>query len=793
MQRRGRAAAIFILAWATFVGGLVPTLADDDLERRLATLRTQVENHSLGVEKREQIALEMATALDRAAQAASTSTERRKHWTEAINLLDQFEKANPGHAQSNQFRFQAAVYLWARGRLWADQWELAPREDEVRASAVENLDVAISRFRSLSGSLRTADKVLAENIRFRLAQALADRARLDPDDSDERRSQLRDAKQLLEKPFTEPALHGFASLLRAEVLGKLGDTAGAKSAVEAAEKATPPPAPEALLETKLGIMTAGNQFEQALKTIEDSTVSSAGKALQSIRIRLAQRARLSPGPARSEVEKALFKAAKAVQGSPSSEARLALLELGRGVKEPDETQEPDAWDLLAESAIAAGDLARASVLETKGADRATARGEFEKAATLRLRAGALLFRTEQFLKADELLSRVADDQKAGDARVKAGLLRIMARARALATKQPGASQAAYVTALESQIRDFPKDASASEARWLLGKLRLAASKRAEAEALWTDIPRSDPRWLDARLAVAELRQEALDTQRISNDRELVRQRYTEARSFLNASYIQCKDDPERAAINLAIVRLELTPEVGQAEEAQRLCESIQRSASRVDQRDRARRLHLVAVAKLNRFLEAEKDARAEVNLSPPAELLEIARLLDLVATESSSDLQVRRFGLILRVLLARVVERQAELSEADRGEAKLRQTRAYLFIGDDARARASITSEWGTPASLDDRILKDMADTYLRLSAFDLAADVQRLRSRQAVTGSPAWFEARYGLALADYRAGKGSEAAKLIDATAILHPDLGGGDLREKFIHLRERLNPEE
>jgi hypothetical protein len=794
MRRRGRSSVVFTLAWALFIGsGLVRVRADDELEKHLATLRTQVNNKSLQVDQRAQIALEMAATLDRAAQAASTSPERRKRWTEAINLIDQFEAENPGHNQSPQFRFQAAVYIWARGRLWADQWELAPSDKEARGLAVENLEVAISRFRSLNGSLREADKVVSQNVRFRLAQALVDRSRLDPEDSEERRSRLRDAALMLEKPMEEPALRGFASLLYADVLGKLGDENGAKSALASAAKATPPPTPEALLEAKVGIMMAGHQFDQALKAVEESTAGASGKALLTVRIRLAQRARLAPGSARGEAEKALFEAARPLQGASNSEARLALLELGRGVKEPDSAQDPDAWDLLAEAAIVAGDFGRASALEAKGADRAEAMGQPEKAAALRLRAGAALFRAEKFLEADAMLNRVADARQAGDSRPKAGLLRIMARARALATKQPGASQSAYLAALESQIRDFPKDPSANEARWLLGKLRLATSSPAEAQALWADIPRSDPRWLDARLAVAGLNQEALDAQRITNDRPLVRQCCTEARSFLSSSQSQCQSDAERAAISLAMVRLELTPEVGHPEEARRLCESIQRTASQADQRDRARRLDLVAAAELNHFLEAEQAARAEIKLSHPADLLEIARELDRVASEFSSDLRVRRFGLIMRLLLVRVLERQGELSKAELGEAKLRHTRALLYIGDEARARDSITSDWGTPASLDDRILRDMADTYVRLSAFDLAAEVQRLRARRAVTGSPSWFESRYGLALADYRAGKNREASKLIDATAILHPDLGGGELRDKFVHLRGRLTPEE
>lgn len=794
MRRRSKAPMVFLIGWALLVGSALPRAqADDDLERHLAALRSQVENGSLDLEKREQIVLEMAATLDRAAQSAATAQERRKRWTEAINLIDRFDSHHPGHSQSNQFRLQSAVYLWARGRLWADQHELAPGDREARDAAIENLDVASTRLQSLSAALRADDKVLAQNVRFRLAQAIVDRARLDPESSDEQRSRLDLARQVLEKPIDEPALLGFASLLRADVLAKLGDEKGATSALEAAEKAAPAPPPEAILDAKVGIAMAGKQFDQAIKVIERSTIAATGKALLTLRVRLNQRARLAPGSARSDVEKALFEAASSLQGSSNAEAKLALLNLAREIKEPDDTQAPSAWDVLAGAALAAGDLARASALDSKGADRADAVGQPEKAAELRLRAGASLFQAGKFLEADAILTRVVDDKKAGDSRAKSGLLRILARARALATKLPGASQASYTSALESQIRDFPADVTANEARWLLGKFRLASSKSAEAQSLWAEIPPSDPRWLDARLAIARLRQEALDSQRINNDRTLVRQRYTEARSFLNESYTQSQNDTQRAAINLALIRLELTPEVGQADEARRLCESILRSAGQTNQRDQARRLHLIAVAELNHFLEAEQAARAEIKLSHPADLLEIARLLDHVASESSSDLRVRRFGLINRLLLAGIFERQGELSQAQLAEAKLRQTRAWLFTGDEARARASITAEWGSPPSLDDRTLRDLADTYIRLSAFDLAAEVQRLRSRQAVTGSPAWFESRYGVALAYYRAGKNREAAKLIDATAILHPELGGGDLRDKFIHLRERLHPEE
>src|SRR5206468_2008666 len=146
----------------------------------------------------------------------------------------------------------------------------------------------------------------------------------------------------------------------------------------------------------------------------------------------------------------------------------------------------------------------------------------------------------------------------------------------------------------------------------------------------------------------------------------------------------------------------------------------------------------------------------------------------------------------LRVLLDPILKAQDRLSPAELAESRLRQVRAFLLSGDEPRARAALTDGLSMSPELGDRLLKDLADAYVRLGAFNIAADVHRLRSQRATTGSLPWFEARYGLALAYYRSQRAREAAKLIDATAILHPDLGGGELRDKFIQLRQRVNPD-
>jgi len=762
---------------------------EDDLDQRLSSVKRELEDPTLDLDRREQTALDMAVRLDQAAQEAQTSVDRRKRWTEAINLLDAFEARNRGHARSDEFRFQSAVYIWARGRLWADQSGQAPDKEEPKQLAIENLDVAISRFRSLNTSIPSTERSLLDNVRFRLAQSLGDRARLDPKDSDLQRERREEALKALETPIEQPQLQHFAILLRAELLGLLNREKQAlrilKEAEAAPNQSIPP---DSLLETLVGLRVADEQFDQALEDIKNSKADELCRDRMKLRVRVGQRGSMLPGASRSRVEQAMFETATSLRGRPEPEARAALVDLSRSVSEPDATQDPMAWDLLTDIALGQGDLARASALAIQGAARADALRQPKVASALRLKGGAALFRAGQYLEADKVFSQLTEDAQGGESRPKAGLLRIMARARALADGIEGASQTDYRSALEYQIKTFPEDPSSSEARWLLGKVERAA-RPSKARALWSAIPRSAPQWLDSRLAILQIQQDQLDNQRLVNNRAHVKSLYNEAKSFLNKSYGEAKEDRERAAINLGLIRLELTPEVGEPANAQKLCDVVQRSVALPQQRLRAQQFKVVALCQLARFLEAEKIARAEVETGDPAEQLESLRLLDQTASEFPQETTTRRVGLILRFMLAKLLERPEAFSSQALSELRMRQTRALLFLGDDERARASITAGWGESTSTDDATLRDLADTYLRLGAFKLAAEAQRLRARQASSGSPSWFEARYGLALAEYRAGNPTQAAKLIDGIAILHPEMGGGELKEKFDRLRTRL----
>ncbi len=375
------------------------------------------------------------------------------------------------------------------------------------------------------------------------------------------------------------------------------------------------------------------------------------------------------------------------------------------------------------------------------------------------------------------------------------MLRAMARGRALAVGVPGVTAATYAAALQQQIVAFPADPATAEARWLLGTLLRAAGEPGKAEPLWTAIAQGSPRWLDARLAIAELRRAAVESERLSGDRRLIALAYQRADSFLTESAQQARNEREQAELMLARARLNLVPTAGKAQLAVSLLERLGRLGLTPQERYRTRLARMIALVQVGPpYLDAEREAQTHATWADPSArgaFIDAIRLLDQCASFAEVDLHQRRLGMVLRLLVQPVLQDpdDEKWTAEERSEIKLRLTRAYLFLGDERNARTSLQGWTGLPRSAPDDLLRDLGDTYNRLEAYELAVDVQRLRLRNLQTGTASWFEARYGLALAYFHSGHLKEAAQLIDATAILHPDLGGGTVQKKFIKLRQRL----
>jgi tetratricopeptide (TPR) repeat protein len=767
-------------------------MADDELARHLTTIRSQIENVTIDLARREELALEMAGTLDRAGQSSPDSDVRQRRWSEAIELLDWFLKENPDPPRERQVRFQAAVLRWAQGRSWTETGLLSPDDQKPRQQAAAALDNAIERFRSVAGGGN--NPTLADNLRFRLAEALADRADLEPRGTPSRKSQESEALNLLDQAPTETGLAGFWHLLKADLLRRLGKSAEAEKEIAIAVKSTPAPPPREVVEVNIPLLIELGRYGEAVKSLEASRLDKPVMALWMVRIRLAQLASPPAGPERFNLESELFGWIKDLRAGTSLERRLALLDLARSALVPDQKQPSDVWESLADAYGAAGEPAKAGAEMVRAADRAAALGQAAEAAAYRLRGGGFLFQAGLYLEADKILSRAAaDPAAAGALRAKAGMLRCLARGRALALGLPGVSGGSYATGLEQQLRDFPADPSTNEARWLLGQLAVAAGDRPRAETLWSAIALESPRWLDSRLAIAALDRQDLDRQQINPERHRLMELFERADRFLDRAIEQAQSEPGKAELLLARARLDLTPNVGKPEMARELCGRVSRLPGAAGFQYQARLYRLVALVELGRYVEAERDAQNHWSWSTSSEqdaLFDAVRLLDQCAASAETDLRQRRFGLVLRLIVEPLVTSSDEKTDQNQhSELAMRLTRAFLFTGADREARRSVAAWRGGPQSTDERLLRDLGDTYHRLEAHALNIDVQRLRLKNTPSGSLPWLDARYALALAYFHTGRLKEAAQLIDSTSILHPELGGNALHDKFIHLRQRL----
>lgn len=766
---------------------------DDETAQYIASMKERLDDRSIDVDARESLALETAATLDRAARAEPSLAGKLARWDVAVELLDDFDRKDEDHPRRREFGLQSAVYRWAEARAWNDRRAVRPAEvpDSKREAAA--LDDSIARLRRIVGG---EPGPVTDNIRFRLAWALTDRAALEAAGSPSATLRRDEAAGLLKDPPTEASLSGFHALLKAELLREAGKIEEAAAQVAVAARSQAPPPEAEILDVLLPILVDRRAFAEARKAIDAMGLPAPAKDLQRVRVDLGEWKAAEPGPPgaarRRAMEDDVLDRIRAMKAAGAPELRVALSELAASglAFEPDAPRE--FWDAVAEGFEVRGDPIAASATSEKAAARAERDGRRAEAAESRLRAAGFLFQAGRFGEADSLLDKVVSDPQAGPSRPRASLLQALARGREAA----GAADARadrYEQALARHLKEFPDDPTSIEARWLLGTLEQARGRRDKALELWKAVPPESPRWIQARIAACEALRHALEDRVAAEEREGLEAEAEAARAFLDESarLARQRSDSDRAELLIAQARLNLTPIVGRpalAREAAEQCLAMNLTPS---QRYRAKLARMAAMAAGGRYIEAEREAQQHASWSVPedrAALLDAVRQLDLSAAAAETDLPQRRFAQVAKALIAPLLQDPA-LPDALRNELTFRLARAQLFQGDSQGAQATLHNWAPSTDRADDRYLRDLADAYSRLDANELAIDVQRLRIEKLNSGSRPWFDARYGLALAYYRMGRKRDAAQLIEATSILHPDLGGGRLREKFIRLRQRL----
>ena len=116
--------------------------------------------------------------------------------------------------------------------------------------------------------------------------------------------------------------------------------------------------------------------------------------------------------------------------------------------------------------------------------------------------------------------------------------------------------------------------------------------------------------------------------------------------------------------------------------------------------------------------------------------------------------------------------------------------RALADAGETAEALAAY-GKLAKAFPRDGTIQEEYVELLLTQSAtrwLKLALAKARALEKKSPPQGPRWFRAKYAVALAHYRLGNKEQAAKIITLVELLHPELGGPELKAQFVALRAR-----
>jgi tetratricopeptide (TPR) repeat protein len=759
-----------------------PTAAelDPELRAHLDELRRQIDDPATPEADRAKLAVDAVATLDRAALATSSEGRRRAAWSSAARFLDRFRARYPSHPRDAGLALQAAGFRWAIAHTWAEQWERDPAAASAHSRAVDSLEAVCDELRDLRGQVPPAPDELSDILRDRLARALLDRALVETTAGDRREVLLSEAlAELRELPQTQ-SLRGHALLLRASILNELRRYEPALDDVRQARRSAPPLIPAVLAEIESAALIGLGRFEEATAVCQDERLDEATRARLAMRLSLARRERATTEPDRRAAETDAYAQVAALSGD---EARTARMELARSIAEPDPTQPPESWVILADGRHALGDRPGAARLLLGGARRADALGDHPKAGPIRYRAASILHEAGRFQEAATILRPLRDDPDgAADLRSRTGML--LALSLAPAAPQSAAGAGAYVKALEEQIALFPDEAVTDEARLRLGHIRYDEGDHPAAIAQWESVPAGHPSWLAARLAVFRLLLEELEATGLEAPVN-PRQELGAIRRLLSSIEHSGDDPGRRLEVDLARLRLELSDRVNGLEEAQMILDRLVALPMRPDQHCRRNGYQAVWLLRKGRYGEAERSLSTFQEAAGDEERAELLRFLDRLAVGSESDVLRRRIGSMMLELLPG----QGTGSTKPSVSMQLYEARARIARGDGPSAVPLLDSLDRRRAALDDEQLSLLARAWLQIDATDRAVAVLGERARRQRPGRTSWLDARYDLAVAYQQSGRADLARRLIDATALLHPEMGGPDRRARFEALRRRI----
>jgi len=799
-------------------------------ERRLYRLAEQyclqrIDEAQLSLRQRTELAVELARTY--AEHAVQTPPEQRDaFWQKAHQVAADYRTAFPDSPRLILVDLQDALTHLARGELLRQEAALSGRPQSLLDGARKSLrqavrglaaaDEQLNQLLRMSLGRQEEDgltgeqlQVLARSISYQLAKAFRNQGQCYPPQSPDWTNSLSRALQRL-TPLAETAVADGvvwqSRLDRVECLRLLERHAAAQEALAKIDQADPPDAIKWKAQAqRVRLLLAAERYD-ALGDVLRADLSAKATAAAPADFCFAQ----------LEAAVALWRRAAE---SEDEQAAANWQEAANRLAEQIKQRYGPYWMRRAETLLAyavsgtTGGSAAAHLQAAesfyRGGQFAAALEQYDQAYDLAVKendasgafkagfaAAALERERKQYHAALERFRQVAlqrrDHPQAGQSHLAAVFTAAQAAQAAEGHRQQQA-MAAYETLLEEHIKTWPQAASASEARFWLGRLLQARGDLQRAAALYQEIDPAHERFPAAVDAVEDCYDRLLAGLRQRGETARFNAQLAGAIAYFQ--HVVFGDDnawprqwtPPLRSAALAAARLRLQHRGDGFAAAERLLRAALEGGEEAggDWQAEARVLLVIALAGQKRPDEAAT-LLEKISTGPPRAVIAMQQALADLASAASPDAQRELARLELQAAEL-VAARAAELSPEEQRQFASLRAAALLRSGQREKALAEyrrLAKAYPRDGELQEALAVLLSESDAK-DGQEAALERFRQIEQKSRRGTDRWFRAREGQARMLLELGRNDEAAKLIRLTKILHPQLGGSKQKLRFEEL--------
>lgn len=795
-------------------------------ERRLFGLaedycREQLQSPQLDAARRAQLTIELVRALAAKAielpPAKSAST-----WQQALEVVADFARQYPDNPRLPLVELQGALVQLARGELLRDQLEFAAGGDERYRPALAELQGAIAKLAELRRrnelQLRDAPLSSKDDQQLTAAELAATGDHLDrqlarayrrqagcfasgtPDAVDSLNQAVELLRQLSQRETTDE-LRWECRLELAACWRQLGEPALAQQALDELDATQPPPQialcsraervrlalaagkPPAALE----LLTTGRKIEGQVSPELDTAFLEVYLAVAADLLRQQRAAEAEQYQRRADAVLIEIERAHGPYW-----ARRAELAASRGAQEAGPGAGVELLVHTAERLHAAGQADDSLTAYDRAAEQCRAAGDEQRAFELAFVAATIEHQRQNFAAARDRYRQAAQQFPAAPRAAEAHLLAAYDALEAAKLIEP-LDTADYRALLVEHLRLWPSGELAGEARWRLARLETLDRHWQQALEAYRAIEPTDPRFVDSIRAAADVYTRWFAEQQAAGD-DPSQQAAAAAGEFealaRPARGDSLQQQEARRAAAWAATRLWIDSGRANFARAEQLGRMVLSDPQATPHwRQQLLPLLVVALAGQGKTAEAEQHLQEMANANP-RDLLAV--LEPLVATAAAGGAELARELAPLELRTLDLLRGRAGELPADE-KLRLRRLEARALAGAGQREQAQAAYDALLKSTPRDGALREEVAAFLsaaddgpsRVAALAAWRDLER----QTKPGTPRWFRAKYEIALAHHQAGDDAQSAKIIALTRVLHPELGGPELRAKFTRLEQQL----